>query len=98
MPHIDLLTHILPGADDGPATMDESVRMAQISASEGAVTIVSTPHRDDVMLNSDLDSIRQALADLNSRLRREAADGSRSIRVVPGMHNSPPRSNNSCCT
>jgi protein-tyrosine phosphatase len=67
--------------------MDESVRMAQVAALEGAATLVSTPHRDDVMLNSDLDSIRQILADLNSRLRREAADGSRSIRVVPGMEN-----------
>lgn len=85
MPFTDLLTHILPAADDGPATMDQSVRMAQAAAEEGATTLVATPHLSDVRLNSSLDEIRQSLADLNSRLRREAADGSPLARVVPGM-------------
>ncbi|MDA0232696.1 MAG: protein tyrosine phosphatase [Chloroflexi bacterium] len=87
MPYIDLLTHILPGTDDGPATMDQSVRMAQVSAADGAATLVSTPHHADVQLNSSLDTVRQLLADLNSRLRREAADGAPLVRVVPGMEN-----------
>lgn len=87
MPFTDLMTHILPGVDDGPPSMDMSVHMAQIAAAEGAGTLVSTPHLSDVMLNSSLDNVRQLLADLNSRLRREAVDGSPRIRVVPGMEN-----------
>ena len=87
MPYIDLLTHILPGADDGPSTMDQSVRMAQLAATEGTRTIVSTPHYSDVVLNSSVDEAWQLLADLNSRLRREAAEGAPLVRVVPGMEN-----------
>lgn len=87
MPYIDLLTHILPGADDGPSTMDQSVRMAQLAATEGTTTIVSTPHYSDVALNSSVDRAWQLLADLNSRLRQEAADGAPMVRVVPGMEN-----------
>lgn len=87
MPFTDLLSHIVPGVDDGPATMDESVRMAQAAASEGTSIIVSTPHLRDVELNSDVDHVRQLVADLNSRLRREAADGAPHIQVVHGMEN-----------
>lgn len=87
MPYIDLLAHILPGVDDGPATMDQSVEMAQAAAEAGTEIIVSTPHLGDVELNSSLDEVRQLLADLNSRLRREAAEGAPSLRVLPGMEN-----------
>ncbi len=87
MPFFDLLTHILPGVDDGPATMDQSVRMAQVAAAEGSTTLVSAPHISDVELNSSLDEVRQLLADLNSRLRREASEGAPLVRVVPGMEN-----------
>ena len=87
MPFFDLLTHILPGVDDGPATMDQSVRMAQAAATEGTATLVSTPHLSDVELNSSVTEVRQLVADLNSRLRREAADGAPQVRVVHGMEN-----------
>lgn len=87
MPFTDLLTHIVPGVDDGPATMDQSVQMAQLAAAEGSSVIVSTPHLRDVELNSDVTVVRQLVADLNSRLRREAADGAPEVQVVHGMEN-----------
>ena len=87
MAFTDLMTHILPGVDDGPPSMDVSVRMAQVAAAEGTGTLVSTPHLSDVMLNSNMDHVRQLLADLNSRLRRESPDGTQRIRIVPGMEN-----------
>ena len=87
MPFTDLLTHILPEVDDGPESMDESVDMAQAAALEGATTLLATPHLRDVALNSDVDEVRQRLADLNSRLRREAADGAPFARVQLGMEN-----------
>lgn len=67
--------------------MDLSVQMAQAAASEGTRTLVATPHISDVELNSSLDDVRQLVADLNSRLRREAAEGAPLARVVPGMEN-----------
>jgi protein-tyrosine phosphatase len=41
---IDLHCHILPGIDDGPQTMEESVAMARRAVEDGIVHIVATPH------------------------------------------------------
>jgi protein-tyrosine phosphatase len=41
---IDLHCHILPGIDDGPALMAESVEMARMAVADGIDTIVATPH------------------------------------------------------
>jgi protein-tyrosine phosphatase len=41
---IDLHCHILPGIDDGPQTIEESVAMARRAAEDGIVHIVATPH------------------------------------------------------
>jgi protein-tyrosine phosphatase len=41
---IDLHCHILPGLDDGPKTMDESVEMAKAAIDDGTTHIVATPH------------------------------------------------------
>jgi protein-tyrosine phosphatase len=41
---IDIHTHLLPGLDDGPSSMDESVTMLQIAAQAGTTDIVATPH------------------------------------------------------
>lgn len=47
-PMVDLHAHILPGIDDGPASMDESVELARAVAADGVGTIVATPHlRED---------------------------------------------------
>ena len=41
---VDLHCHILPGLDDGPATMDESLAMAESAIAEGITHVVATPH------------------------------------------------------
>jgi protein-tyrosine phosphatase len=41
---IDLHTHVLPGVDDGPATLDGSLELARAAADEGTSTLVATPH------------------------------------------------------
>jgi len=41
---IDLHCHILPGIDDGPETLDESIEMCRIAAADGITTVVATPH------------------------------------------------------
>jgi protein-tyrosine phosphatase len=41
---IDLHCHILPGLDDGPRTMEESVEMAQAAIAGGTTHLVATPH------------------------------------------------------
>ena len=45
---IDLHSHLLPGIDDGPRTLAESVEMARVMAADGVTLVAATPHvRDD---------------------------------------------------
>lgn len=44
MSYAEIHFHLLPGIDDGPASMDESVALAAAAAAEGTRTIVATPH------------------------------------------------------
>jgi len=45
---IDLHTHVLPGIDDGPATISESLEILADSVESGVRAVAATPHvRDD---------------------------------------------------
>jgi protein-tyrosine phosphatase len=45
---IDLHCHLLPGIDDGPDTVEESIELARDLASDGVRVVAATPHlRDD---------------------------------------------------
>jgi len=41
---VDLHCHILPGIDDGPKTIEESMAMAESAIAEGVTRVVATPH------------------------------------------------------
>lgn len=41
---IDLHSHVLPGVDDGAATLDDSLAIARAAAAEGVRVLVATPH------------------------------------------------------
>jgi protein-tyrosine phosphatase len=41
---IDLHCHLLPGIDDGPATLDDAVALANAAVAAGTRTVVVTPH------------------------------------------------------
>jgi protein-tyrosine phosphatase len=41
---VDLHCHILPGIDDGAATMEESMAMAESAIADGITHVVATPH------------------------------------------------------
>jgi protein-tyrosine phosphatase len=43
---IDLHCHLLPGIDDGPATLEDSLALARAAAAGGTRTMVATPHID----------------------------------------------------
>lgn len=40
----DFHSHILPGIDDGSASLEESIQMLQMAADQGVERIVATPH------------------------------------------------------
>ena len=59
---VELHFHALPGVDDGPDTIDESVDLLCAAAAEGTGTVVTTPHvRGDFLTDvSDLgDRVRE---------------------------------------
>ena len=41
---VDIHAHLLPGIDDGPETLDESLEMARAAVGAGIGTIATTPH------------------------------------------------------
>jgi protein-tyrosine phosphatase len=44
---IDLHSHILPGLDDGPSSMEGSLELARAAVEAGTRTILATPHIND---------------------------------------------------
>jgi len=48
LPRVDIHTHILPGLDDGPLTLEQSLLMARAAGLDGTTTIVATPHSRDI--------------------------------------------------
>jgi protein-tyrosine phosphatase len=62
--------HILPGVDDGPATMEESLELARLAVRDGTRTVVATPHvRADFF--TDVHELPHRVRELNARLRLE---------------------------
>jgi protein-tyrosine phosphatase len=56
---IDLHCHLLPGVDDGPSTIDETVEFARLAADAGTTTIVATPHVELVEVSELPDRVRE---------------------------------------
>jgi protein-tyrosine phosphatase len=60
----DLHCHLLPGVDDGPRTIDESLEYASAAAAAGTTTIVATPHVELVDVAELPDRVRTLRAAL----------------------------------
>lgn len=41
---VDFHSHILPGVDDGSASVEQSIAMLQMEAEQGIQTVIATPH------------------------------------------------------
>jgi protein-tyrosine phosphatase len=64
---IDLHTHVLPGIDDGPETIEGSVELARAAFAAGARTLVATPHVSWTYPN-DPNTIGERVEELRARL------------------------------
>jgi protein-tyrosine phosphatase len=67
---IDLHCHVLPGIDDGPATIEGSLEIARLAAAGGTSVLVATPHVSWRYRN-DAATIAGRVAELNERLASE---------------------------
>jgi protein-tyrosine phosphatase len=64
---VDLHCHILPGLDDGPATMEESEAMAESAIADGITHVVATPHSSSAH-SFHFARVRQLRDELQSRV------------------------------
>jgi protein-tyrosine phosphatase len=70
MTYADIHFHILPGVDDGPSSMDESVALAAAAVADGSRIVVATPHVRSGFL-TDVSDLPDRVRELNERLLRE---------------------------
>ncbi|MBV9198100.1 MAG: hypothetical protein JO168_28550 [Solirubrobacterales bacterium] len=70
MSHAELHFHLLPGVDDGPASVEESIALAAAALADGTGTIVATPHVHRLHV-TDPSEIRGRVDELAARLRGE---------------------------
>jgi protein-tyrosine phosphatase len=81
MSYVDLHCHILPGLDDGAATMEETLRHARRLHAEGVRDVACTPHIKRAHY-PDLDLAE--LAALREDAQRAIAAEGLSVRLHPG--------------
>jgi protein-tyrosine phosphatase len=78
---IDLHCHLLPGVDDGPETMEESLDYALMASRAGTDRIVATPHVEHV----DLAELPSRVHDLRTAIDEAGID----LRVACGAELKP---------
>lgn len=76
---IDLHSHVLPGIDDGPASLEGSLALARAAAQSGVRTLIATPHIDHSYGLAPA-SVAEAVQRLAARLREEEI----ALEVLPG--------------
>ena len=77
---IDLHCHILPGVDDGPASLAESLQMAETAVAGNIHTLVATPHADTGVYCFTPADIAERVAGFNAELAAAAIP----LQVYPG--------------
>lgn len=77
---IDLHCHILPGLDDGPQTLEESLAMCRKAMEDGIRTMVAMPHTLNGVYLNDGTTILEAVADLSRVIRAEGLE----LEILPG--------------
>jgi protein-tyrosine phosphatase len=76
---IDLHTHVLPGLDDGPPTLDAAVELAHAVADSGVKTVVATPH-----VSFDYPRTQPEIAAAADQLRAALREAGIELEVVTG--------------
>ena len=64
---VDIHCHLLPGLDDGPATLDEAIQMAEMAIADGITHVVATPHAN-AQYQFSPDLVRQRRNEIQARL------------------------------
>ncbi len=77
----DIHCHCLPGLDDGPVTMSESLTLCRKLVEDGIATVAATPHQLGRFEGSnEADKVREAVHNLNEMLKNNGIP----LKIVPG--------------
>jgi protein-tyrosine phosphatase len=76
---IDLHCHVLPGIDDGPATLEEALALARALVAAGVETVAATPH-----VSPDHPNTAERIATARAQLVEALAEHGVPLRVVGG--------------
>ncbi|MEO4053447.1 CpsB/CapC family capsule biosynthesis tyrosine phosphatase [Solibacillus sp. CAU 1738] len=77
---IDMHSHILWNVDDGPKTLDLTMRMMEQAVKEGISVIIATPHSHHPQYNVDYNSVRN----LTERLQYELLENNIPLTIYTG--------------
>ena len=64
---VDIHFHLLPGVDDGPGQLEDSLELARLAVRDGTRTVVATPHirreflSDPLQVGERVDALQDAL-------------------------------------
>lgn len=78
---IDLHAHVLPGLDDGPATLAAALDLLHLLAAEGVATVVASPHADP----DHYPVTRQQVEEGVAAMQAAAAAAGLALAILPGM-------------
>lgn len=79
MRYVETHFHLLPGVDDGPTTVEESLALARAAVADGTGTVVCTPHVHPLHV-TDPPEIHERVAELAAHLRRAGVE----LELRPG--------------
>jgi protein-tyrosine phosphatase len=79
--YVDIHCHCLPGVDDGPDTMSESLALCRGLADDGVTTVMATPHQlGRFSGRNEAKEIRERVTALNGQLGSSGIG----LTIVPG--------------
>jgi protein-tyrosine phosphatase len=78
---IDLHAHLVPGVDDGPKSVDESLTMLHIAETDGIETIVAAPH---VFSTHNTIKDIEELIDRRQQFLEKVRHAQLNLQVLPG--------------
>lgn len=82
MKKIEIHCHILPGLDDGPKCMDDSLKMLRLARKQGIQKLIATPHYSHEFPNEDPKKIILLCCELEKKAKQEIDD---KIRIYSGQ-------------
>jgi len=77
---VDLHCHLLPLVDDGPASVEQALRLAEQAANEGVTRIIATPHLFHPQFETTDVDVRLTVAELNVLLKQRNIP----VTIYPG--------------